>query len=408
MKAKIISIGNEVLTGDTLDTNSTYFAQKLTELGFNIVKIISIDDDYFQIQDTISYEKENTDLILITGGLGPTKDDMTREGLAGALGLKLQIFDDSLSRIKSYFSSDEEAVDKNKKQALFPPSSKLLPNSQGTADGFILSHGKTHYIVLPGPPRENKEIFESYAISYLKELSQSSIVSKFYRIFGIGEWKTEASIQDLVNGPDYVATFAKEQGLFIKVSLDSSKYEDQEERFTYYENKISDIFGDKFLSIGVQSPEELLSQCLIKNKLSVSCAESITGGLLASKLISIPGISANLQESFITYSDEAKENILSVSKRTLEDYSAVSKEVAVEMLKGLEKISSTDLQIVTTGYAGPDGNPPGLVFVGVKFKDEIKIISREYKGSRNRIRERTANDGILNAYQLLSKLGYRN
>ena len=402
MKATIVTIGSEILAGDIVNTNAWYYSLELKDLGFEVDEHISIDDDFERIEDLIGSKLGQNRLVLTTGGLGPTKDDMTKAAIARALGKDLIKNEESYERIKSYFDGEDYAMEENLSQAYFPQSAKVLANHHGTADGFFYGDERAKIMVLPGPPRENRPMFESYGRAYLEGISKHKKESRYYRIFGIGEWETEAMIQDLIEGPDDVATFARREGLFIKVSLDISLYLDTHKRFAYYEGVIRKKFGDKYLSEGISLPEELLGFYLIEKGLRVSSAESITGGLIASKLVGVGGISACLKESYVTYSNEVKEKILGVKKETIEKYGVVSGETVGEMLKGLKNISGSDLCIATSGYAGP-GEGAGKVFFGVLYKDRVHIEEKLYQGPRNDIRARTANDAILTAYKILKE-----
>lgn len=401
MKASILTIGNEILTGDILNTNSRYFSLELNNLGFEVDTHLTIDDDFDTIASFIKSQLGRPRLILVSGGLGPTKDDATKAALAEGLGLDMVLYEESKLRLEKYFADKPEALANNLNQAFFPIGSKLLINHYGTADGFYLAHRDLVLVVVPGPPRENIPMFDYYAKALLKNHSNHRHVSRYYRIFEIGEWETEKAIKDLVEGPDYVATFARTQGLFIKVSLDTSIYSDLEGRFYYYESILKDIFKENLVDEGIKDPENLLADYLIAKDISVSTAESITGGLIASKLVGVPGVSSVLKESYVTYSDQVKERVLGVKASTIRDYGVVSKETVKGMLSGLAKVSSSDLCIATSGYAGP-GEGAGKVVYGILYKDTYLIKEKNYKGDRNQIRHRTANDALIEAYRLVS------
>lgn len=402
MSATILTIGSEVLAGDILNKNARNFSIELNDLGFKVEKHISIDDDFNMVVKTIQEEVESKKVILITGGLGPTKDDLTKAAVARAIDKeKLVLNYESYTRLISYFKNRKLALESNLSQAYFPNGSIVLKNYLGTADGFMIEHNETIIVVLPGPPRENLPMFNKKVRPILATKTDRRYISKYYRIYGIGEWETELRIKDLIDGSDEIATFARTEGLFIKVRLDESEYEDYNDRFEYYEKILKDRFGDNFIEEGVKTTEELLGKCLINNNISISTAESITGGLISSKLVSVPGISSVMSESYVTYSNEVKTKVLGVNKETIDKFDVVSKETVEEMLYGLKKLTNSDLCIASSGYAGP-GEKAGLVYYGALYKDQISIIKKQYVGSRNEIREICANDAIMNAYILIN------
>lgn len=403
MKSTIITIGSEVLSGDVLNRNARNFSIELDSLGYRVKKHLSIDDDYGTIVKNIKEEVKDADLVLVTGGLGPTRDDMTKEAVSQAIERDLVLNKDSQNRLRTYFKDRPEAYEENLKQAYFPQGSKVLVNKHGTADGFLISIDETIIIVLPGPPRENLPMYEAYAKPYLLTLAKTGHISRFYRIYGIGEWETEFRIRDLIEGPDQVATFCRLEGLFIKVTLDSHEYEDPDLRFKDYEGVIREKFQNNFVSQGFQAPELLLGSYLIDRDLSFSAAESITGGMIASKMINVAGISSSIKESYITYSNEAKEKILGVSHETIDKYGVVSKETCQEMLLGLSRVSGSDLCLASTGFAGP-GENAGLVYIGAYYRGKVHIEEKKYMGTRSDIRGRASNDAIINGYRLVKAL----
>ncbi len=396
---KIIATGDELLSGDTVNTNASNFSKILLEYGIVTEKQLVIRDDMETIVETIQNEMKNTGLIILTGGLGPTKDDITREAISEALGRKLIIDKASAKRIEDYFFDNDLAVEENYKQAYFPEGARVFSNSNGTADGFMLVAGGTTLLALPGPPGENLPIFKGNIQEILKDKEISPIITKFYRIFGIGEWETAARIRDLTEENPNIATYAKREGLFIKVPLTA----DKQYKFAFYEKEIQSRFGKSYLGEGIKTSELELVERLISENISVSTAESITGGMIASRLISIGGISQVLKESYVTYADETKEKILGVSPETIKKYGVVSEPTIVEMLDGLAEVSGSDLLIATSGYAGPTGEDVGLVYYGALYKGRYSIRWRKYSGDRERIRYRSASDAMLNAYGLITE-----
>lgn len=402
MNATILTIGSEVLAGDVLNKNAKNFSIELTDLGYKVEKHLSIDDNFDELVKAVKSELKTSKLILITGGLGPTKDDLTKAAVAKAIDKEDLVLNyESYTRLISYFKNKKIALKSNLNQAYFPCGSIVLKNYSGTADGFMIEHQDTIIIVLPGPPRENLPMFNKKARPILANKAEKKYISKYYRIYGIGEWETELRIKDLIDGSDEIATFARTEGLFIKIRLDSSKYEDYNEQFSYYESILKERFDENFIEEGVKSTEELLGKYLIDKNISVSTAESITGGLISSKLVSVSGISKVMSESYITYSNEVKSKVLGVKKETMDRFDVVSRQTVEEMLYGLRKITNSDLCIACSGYAGP-GEKAGLVYYGALYDDKLSIVERNYHGSRNEVRGACANDAIMNAYILIN------
>ncbi|MDO5718256.1 MAG: CinA family nicotinamide mononucleotide deamidase-related protein [Tissierellia bacterium] len=402
MIAKIISVGSEILSGDILDTNSKYLAEKMQDLGIDTEKIIAVNDEFDKIKNLVIVESADTDIILITGGLGPTEDDMTKEAVAAAIGKELISDDESFLRLKEYFKGNSFAIENNNKQVIFPKGSNILPNKCGTADGFSIYHNSCRIIVMPGPPREMIPMFEDYIYRDL-DSSDNFYFSKYYRISGMGEWRVEKTIEDLIHGKDSIATYSKREGLFIKIKIKANTEAQASKRFEEYEEILKNRFGDMYIGEGIKDPATILGELLEKKSITVSCAESITGGMIASKLIGYPGISKCLKESYITYSDDIKSEVLGVNQNTLNEHTAVSEEVLNEMLEGLYQRSNADLVIASTGYAGPTGDDIGLVYIGAMYKSKKSLIEKRYSGDRNKIRERAAYDALLNAWRLVEE-----
>ncbi|MDO5690408.1 MAG: competence/damage-inducible protein A [Tissierellia bacterium] len=395
MKALILSVGTELLLGDTLNTNARYLAEQMAQLGINVYKQITIGDNSKRLYQVLQEELLVHDLILVTGGLGPTADDITKETCAAVLGQELILNEESYLRLKSYFS-EEYALVKNQKQSMFPPNAVILPNHYGTADGCIMIKDSQHIVLLPGPPNEMKAMFEGSLLPILQMERDQLLFSRNYSIGGMGEWQMEQLVSDLIANQTNptIAPYAKADRLVLKLTARAKDEGEALAMFAPYEDLLQERFGENFLGHDERSLEEQIGFHLVESQLRVSCAESITGGMIAAKLINYPGISEVLKESYIVYSDEAKRDLLGVSAQLLKEHSAVSEQVLSEMLDGLKKRTGADVCLATTGYAGPGGEEVGLVYYGCIYRNEREIISRKFKGDRNTIRKRVTREAL--------------
>ncbi len=394
MKCELISVGTELLLGDILNTNSKYLSEKMAELGISVFKHTTVGDNEVRLSDAINEALTDNDLIILTGGLGPTRDDITKETCAKVLGLPLVTNEDSYNRLKDYFDNNDNALENNVKQAKFPKNAIILPNRNGTADGCIIEKENKTIAILPGPPSEMEPMYEEYVHSYLSKYSEKKYFSRFYRITGMGEWQMSKTIDDLIENQSNptIAPYAKKEALVIKMTAAAKNETEAELLFEPYEKEFKNRFKDNYLGYDNRPLEARVGELLLEKNLSISCAESITGGMIASTLINYPGISSVLKESYIVYSDAAKSDILGVNQSTLDRYTAVSSEVLDEMLEGLKIKTGADICIATTGYAGPDGDQVGLCYYGYKYKDKIYKNGRTFKGSRNEIRHRVTRE----------------
>lgn len=402
MRGEIISVGTELLLGDILNTNSKYISIKMAELGLPLYRHTTIGDNFERLCNAITAGLEDNDILIMTGGLGPTPDDITKDACAKVLDLPMLLNDESYDRLKEYFA-DRNSVENNLKQSVFPEGTIILPNRYGTADGGIIETEGKIIIILPGPPKEMEPMFEEYVYPYLSKYSEQKFFSRFYKITGMGEWQMSSIIKDLITSQTNptIAPYAKKEALVIKLTAAAKDLESAEEMFEPYEKAFKVRFKENYLGYDQRPLEDRIGEIVIEKNLSISTAESITGGMVASTLINYPGISSVLKESYIVYSDDTKEKILGVNKALLEEHSAVSEEVLKEMLYGIRRITGSDICLATTGYAGPDGENVGLAYYGYLLGDELYTNGRVFKGLRNEIRQRVTRE-ILSA--LLKRL----
>lgn len=379
MKAQIFSVGTEILLGNITDTNSKFIGQKLTEYGIDVYKMVTIGDNFDRLYQAMKNAYGKVDYIFVTGGLGPTEDDISKEVAIKVIGKEDQVEIDKKSkeRIESYFSNNKKAVKVNLKQAKFPKGAIILDNDKGTAPGCIMGD-KTKIILLPGPPREMEYMFENKLSSYLKK--DAIIKSKNLRIGLLGEWDMANRI-DLSSTNPTISPYFDNEGGFLRITAKAKSEKEADFLLNEKEKEVKNVFGNLFISDDGLKKEETLINLLKERNEKVSTCESITGGLIASSIIDISGASEVIEESYITYSDKIKEKILNVSRETLEKYSAVSVECANEMIEGLYKITNSSLCIGSTGYAHK-----GEVILAIKYKNQKVIKKFKFSADRNKAR----------------------
>ena len=379
MKAQIFSVGTEILLGNITDTNSKFIGQKLTEYGIDVYKMVTIGDNFDRLYQAMKNAYGKVDYIFVTGGLGPTEDDISKEVAIKVIGKEDQVEIDKKSkeRIESYFSNNKKAVKVNLKQAKFPKGAIILDNDKGTAPGCIIGD-KTKIILLPGPPREMEYMFENKLSTYLKK--DAIIKSKNLRIGLLGEWDMANRI-DLSSTNPTISPYFDNEGGFLRITAKAKSEKEADFLLNEKEKEVKNIFGNLFISDDGLRKEETLINLLKERNEKVSTCESITGGLIASSIIDISGASEVIEESYITYSDKIKEKILNVSRETLDKYSAVSVECVNEMVEGLYEITNSSLCIGSTGYAHK-----GEVILAIKYKNQKVIKKFQFSADRNKAR----------------------
>ena len=397
MKAGIFLVGTELLNGATIDTNSIYIAEELNKYGIEIEFKMTVRDVMDEIVKALKYAKKNVDLVILTGGLGPTDDDITKEAMAKFLKKKLVVDEKEKKELLKKYKSYKNPNKTNFKEVEKPEGAISFKNDVGMAPAVYVDG----LVAFPGFPNELKNMFPKFLKYYVKENNlKSQIYIKDIITYGIGESVLETTVKDLFTEGDIFYEFlVKDYGTLIRLQTKIENKKNVAKIVKKLYNRISEfIIGEDDDRI-----ENTIYECLNSGEkpLTISTAESCTGGMIASKLIEVPGISENFIESIVSYSNEAKIKRLKVKKETLEKYGAVSEEVAREMLAGLK----TDIGISTTGIAGPDGGtkekPVGLVYIGIKVKDEVKVFKRELKGDRNKIRQRAMMHALYNLLKIL-------
>lgn len=397
MKCEIIAVGTEVILGDILNSNSQYLAKELANLGIDVYYHEAVGDNKERILECFKKSLDRSDMIITTGGLGPTKDDMTKELAAEFFDMKMCLHEESLQKIKDYFKRmGREFVKSNEKQAYFPKEAIILDNENGTAPGAIFEKDNKTIIVLPGPPKEMEPMFQNHVKKYLEKRTGDTIVSEVLRVFGIGESSAEKKLQDLIdNGKNpTIAPYAKEGEVIFRITAKAKNEEEARKLINPIKEEVCNRLGDAVYNTGDTTLQDTVSEMLVNKNMTIGVSESCTGGLLSSKLIEYPGISKVFLEGAVTYSNEAKMRTLSVKKETLEKFGAVSHETAREMAEGIAKRTGARIGISTTGIAGPTGGtedrPVGLVYFGIYVDGKVKSYKHIFTGDRNSVRNRAS------------------
>lgn len=399
MKVGVILVGTELLNGGMLDTNSLYIAEELNKYGLEMKFKITVRDFRDEIYSAIDYCKKNVDLIIISGGLGPTLDDITKEVIAEYVKKPLIVDDDELEELKEKFErAGLKFKTLNVKEVEKPKGAITFKNDVGMAPAVYIDD----IVAFPGVPKELYNMLPKFLDWYVKEkkILDDEIYIKDLITYGIAESLLDEAVREFFTEEGiYYEFLVKDYGILIRLQSKMSNKNKVEKIVKKIYNKIGEfIFGEDNDRL-----EKKVVELLKKLDMNISTAESCTGGMLASKLIDVPGISEVFYEGIVSYSNEAKINRLGVKKETLDKYGAVSEEVAKEMVMGL----TTDVALSTTGIAGPDGGseekPVGLVYMGIRIKDKIYVEKRVFRGDRNKVRERTVSHTLFTLIKILNE-----
>lgn len=394
MRAEIISVGTEILLGDIVNTNTQFLAKELASIGIEVYRQEVVGDNQDRLLGILEEALNRSDMVITTGGLGPTNDDLTKETACKFFNMDLELHQESLKALEEYFfKMGRKITESNYKQVYFPKEAIVLPNPNGTAPGAILEKNNKYIVILPGPPKEMKPMYLNHVKPYLIKKGDGIIESKVVRVLGIGESMAAEKLKKFIeNGVNpTVAPYAKEEDVIFRIT---AKAESQKEALKLIEpvkNQIEEILGQDVYGEGEETTIEMVvGDLLIKNNLKISTAESCTGGMIASRLVSVPGISDVFLEGAVTYANEAKVRTLNVKEETLKKYGAVSEETAREMAEGMAKRTGSDIAVVTTGIAGPGGGteekPVGLVYIGLYYKGEVYVCKNVFNGNRQKVR----------------------
>lgn len=398
MTVELVCVGTEILLGNIVNTNAAYLAEQCAMLGLSCYHQSVVGDNEQRMEETIRRAVSRSDIVILSGGLGPTKDDLTKEVTARVFDMELLEDPHTRARIQEYFDQNHrgQITENNWKQAQVPEGAMVIDNYNGTAPGLILQKDGKTAILLPGPPNELKPMFERDIRPFLNRLEPEGIYSKMVKICGFGESKVESMITDIMESQTNptIAPYAKTGEVHLRITAKAINEETADEMMEPMMEELYRRFGSQiFTTEEAVTLEETIVELLKEKGKTVTTAESCTGGLVAGRLLNVPGASSVYMEGYITYSNEAKEKLLGVSHSTLEQYGAVSKETACEMAEGAAKAAGADLAISVTGIAGPDGGtkekPVGLVYVGCYADGEARAYEFHFTGNRAKNREST-------------------
>ncbi|MEJ5306099.1 MAG: competence/damage-inducible protein A [Ignavibacteria bacterium] len=399
-KVSIISIGDELLIGQTINTNAAYIGEKLTSIGYEVIRNFTVGDNKEDIIQTLSDAELISDFIFITGGLGPTHDDITRTCIIEYFKTDLVFDEQTFERIKKLFERRKiQMPEINREQAMVPRIARVIPNDYGTAPGYDITKDGKRFFVMPGVPYEMRGMMENTILPDLKKYIQSKNIfynQKILYTTGIPESALYSRLEDLnpLFNEVKVAFLPSQFGVKIRLSMRSNNEQLNLEKIKSLEEKIRERVGEFIYTDEDLSLEEVIGKILTEKKLKIAVAESCTGGLICNRITNIPGSSNYFERGVVSYSNEAKIQILGVNPETIKNFGAVSEQTAIEMARGVRKISNADIGISTTGIMGPTGatetKPVGLVYIG--YSDGEKEFAKQFNFADNRVRnkERTS------------------
>jgi len=401
--AEIIAVGTELLLGGVANTDAQDVSKLLSELGINVFFHTVVGDNPERMKQALEIAKSRADIIITTGGLGPTFDDITKQTLAEAFGKRLLFNEDVAEKIRGFFEKrlpNTKMPGNNLRQAELPEDCVIFDNGVGTAPGCAFEAAGKHVIMLPGPPRECRAMLKSCVEPYLRKLSEAEIHSHNIHIFGLGESAVEEKLYDLMQSLQNptLAPYAKDGEVMLRLTAKASSKQDAEELMAPLLEKVKETLGDIIYGIDTDSLENTVVSLLKAQKLTLATAESCTGGLLSKRLTDIPGASKAYLGGIVAYSEQSKTELLGVDTELLKKHGVVSREVAIAMADGVRQRLNADIGIGITGIAGPDtdssGKEPGTIFIALTTKEKSTCISPRLFYDRERIRIGAANNAL--------------
>ncbi|MFL2104502.1 competence/damage-inducible protein A [Desemzia sp. FAM 23991] len=404
MNAEIIAVGTELLLGQIVNSNASYLSSELAALGIDVFHHTVVGDNEQRLKEAVEIAEQRADLIVFSGGLGPTKDDITKQVLADHLGLSLRVDEKTDQQITNYFNEmKREMATNNQRQALVIEGAVVLNNQSGLAAGMYLEHENRKYILLPGPPNELKPMFRDEIVPILSVRAEDTeiLVSRVLRLFGIGESQLADTLADIIDNQTNptIATYAGENEVSIRITAKEKTAEKCNQLLDVLENQVRNLVEDYIYGIGSDtSLAQVVRDLLVDKDYRITAAESLTGGLFQSTLVNIPGLSLNFIGGLVSYSEGVKENVLGVAKETIDHYGVVSFECATEMADRIKEMFDADIGISFTGYAGPkeiDGEKAGSVWIGLAVSEkETTAYHYHFVKDRNNNRQRTVLTGL--------------
>ena len=412
---EILSVGTELLLGNIANTDAQILSKELSALGLNVYYHTVVGDNPGRAREAVAIAKKRADIIITTGGLGPTCDDLTKNVLAEAFGKKLVFDPESAERIRFYFTrTGRPMTENNLQQAMLPEGCTILTNDWGTAPGCAFFADGVHVIMLPGPPSECGPMFRFRAVPYLRALSEGVIASHTIKLFGIGESTMEAQLREQMNAMHNptLAPYAKEGECELRVTAKAATDEEAQALLRPTVEQIKALFGSKVYGVDVSCMEEVVEALLKEKGLTIGTAESCTGGLMAKRLTDLPGASRIFRGGIVSYTNEVKAGVLGVPQALLDQYGAVSAPVAQAMAEGARRALGCDIALSSTGVAGPDrddrGNEVGTMFVAIATPEgsHVRPLHLGSRPVRERLRIQTALHAFDLARRYLSGLPY--
>lgn len=410
MNAEIIAVGSELLLGQIMNSNAQFLSTQLAGMGINVYFHTVVGDNPSRIKRVIEIAQNRSDLLIFTGGLGPTKDDLTKETIANVLDKKLVLNEEAYETIHAYFQQTKRVMtENNKKQAMVIKGASILPNNYGMAPGMAITLNQTTYMLLPGPPKEMQPMFLAYGREFLlKKLDvKERIESRVLRFFGIGESQLETAIEDIIDTQTNptIAPLAADGEVTLRITAKHQSKTIAKQMLDRTEGLITQRVGEFLYGYDSSSLISELMKVLMEQKVTIASAESLTGGFFNEQLTRISGASSIVKAGVVCYSNEAKETILQVNRKTILEQGAVSESCAKQLAENVRKLANTDAGISFTGVAGPEeveGKPIGTVYIGLSILDyptEVFLLS--LAGDRQAIREKAVKYGC---YHLMKKL----
>ena len=405
MNAEIIAVGTELLLGDILNTNAQYLSKQLAAYGVDVYAESVVGDHPKRLTEAIKLALSRSDVVILTGGLGPTADDLTRETTAALLGRKL-VFNEAIwDKIAAYFKSKNRVpVESNRRQAMVPEGAEILENTCGTAPGLHLESEGKHLFLLPGPPWEMEAMFKHAVAPILEKQTGCVLRSRVLRIFGMGESDAAERAGELMDSANpTVAPYAKDNEMIFRITAKADDADSAEAMIDPVEEELRRRLGDVVYGTGETDLQTVAVEKLLDKNLTVATAESCTAGGLAAAITDVSGASRIFRTGIVAYHNETKEKLLGVPRDILEEHGAVSPQVACAMAEGIARVADADIGVGITGIAGPDGGTPtkpvGLVYIGICYKNQVKAIEFRFSGSRGQNRK----SAIRNALNLILK-----
>lgn len=406
--AELIAVGTELLLGNIANTDAQILSQGLSALGITVHYHTVVGDNPQRLRDALDIAKTRADIIITTGGLGPTYDDLTKQTICAAFGREMVLHEDILETIRSFFAKTGRTMPENNiQQAMLPVGCTVFDNPVGTAPGCAFEEGGVHVLMLPGPPFECRYMFENRAMAYLQALTDGIIVSHEIRVFGMGESHVEEKLRHIMTtmtNPT-LAPYAKPGECMLRATAKAPTAAQAEELLAPMVQQVRDILGDVVYGVDVSSLQEVVSALLREKGLTLSAAESCTGGLIAKNITDLAGASQIFRGGVVSYTNDVKADVLGVPRETLDTYGAVSEPVARAMAEGCRKLCGSDIAVSVTGLAGPDGddrgNEVGTVYIALA--DREGTICKKLSCGMGRGRDRVRSAAAQNAFDMLRR-----